>query len=489
VTDGRWLALGAVAAVAVAGLVRPAGSSGRPHTAYALDRARRQFDFYLKSAQRADSEEAREVWRRRASGAFRDQLDKLWSERIHEMTRDLHHIRSEDPSRALASDPYLYHFTNYEKLLGISTDGLVSHESAHGKRCAFLSTADGIDMWAGWAAYSGPHRMSRKEDAERLRQGETTRATSLRMQPIAIRVELDRLSRSDLAIDPSGARDARWNLIRNPVRALSSDPESLYAFCYAHSIPPGDLEWARLSWQPVVHRGMEIGHAWQIEGPWLPVRSPGKGSAVRTRYFLVTDVAGHLVHFDEGAPEEVVPIGKGLFSKAYATLSHPKEVYVVVRKDTDTSKHIMAELLAEGFRSPYLPRITVVGQTKKGDDVFRMPLYRTPLRKADSETAWRQYQALQRCQKAAWARRCQKAAYGTGYETICDAVECAKKDPDIPKGLLRTLEALRDRAPDWDESLNFEFAPRNLATTEKGHLILLDPLYSIDAMWKVRGWK
>jgi hypothetical protein len=219
----------------------------------------------------------------------------------------------------------------------------------------------------------------------------------------------------------------------------------------------------------------------------LPVKKP-KGSAVRSRTFLVTDVSGHLVHFDEGAPEEVVPIGHGLFAKAYATLSRPKEVYLVVRKDTDKSKHILAELLASGVRSPYLPKITLVGQTRRGDDVFRMPWYRTPLRKADSKTAWTQYRAIERCWKQAMSEvrgrihpMVSPDLVPFGYEIINETIWCVREDKTVPRGLLRVLEHLQEGATDWGDDYTFEFSPRNLATTEKGHLVLLDPLFSMEA--------
>lgn len=66
-------------------------------------------------------------------------------------------------------------------------------------------------------------------------------------------------------------------------------------------------------------------------------------------------------------------------------------------------------------------------------------------------------------------------------------VECAAESPDVPPGLVRALEILADNAANYGADWTFEFAPRNLATTSKGHLILLDVLFSMELVARQRA--
>jgi hypothetical protein len=60
-----------------------------------------------------------------------------------------------------------------------------------------------------------------------------------------------------------------------------------------------------------------------------------------------------------------------------------------------------------------------------------------------------------------------------------DAVVVCVENKGAEPGLIRALTLLRDTAGDYGADYTFEFSPRNLATTDNGHLILLDTVYSI----------
>ena len=48
--------------------------------------------------------------------------------------------------------------------------------------------------------------------------------------------------------------------------------------------------------------------------------------------------------------------------------------------------------------------------------------------------------------------------------------------------MVRALELLRDNAANYGADWTFEFSPRNLATTPKGQLVLLDVVFSLEAV-------
>jgi hypothetical protein len=211
---------------------------------------------------------------------------------------------------------------------------------------------------------------------------------------------------------------------------------------------------------------------------------------------------------------EVKPIGKGMFSKAYLTKTGTPYVYLITREDDggDYSKRILSEATPgpgdTWKRSRYLPAVVDVGCLNDGSCVYRMPFYRAPLRKKDSAKAWKQYAALKRCWNDATdnvrAKLAKKYDYQNaahqyqyrGYEIMCEVVECAQKSKDVPAGLVNALEELVDGSANYGSDYTFEFSPRNLATTESGHLILLDVVFSLESVSKThakarkksRGW-
>jgi len=194
----------------------------------------------------------------------------------------------------------------------------------------------------------------------------------------------------------------------------------------------------------------------------------------------------NVIYLDDGSTKAVRKIGQGMFAKAYVTTQGRTEVYVLVREGCgDYAKEILASLNRAGFRSPHVPRVHCVGETRL-EDVYRMPLYRMPLRKADSPRAWAQYRAIERCWKKAIGK-VEHQHRGTvptyeGYSVMWATVECATVDADVSPGLVRALTKLMNAAENYGSDWTFEFSPRSLGTTPRGNLILLDVLFSLEAL-------
>ena len=187
-------------------------------------------------------------------------------------------------------------------------------------------------------------------------------------------------------------------------------------------------------------------------------------------------------------------IGKGFFSKAFLTTSGTPYVYLVTRegvRGSDYSKRMLSDLTEDEKFSPYLPRVVAVGCLPSGECVYRMPLYRAPLRKGDSLVAWEQYRALQKCWDEAanlilfqWTGETGLVEYG-GDRLMDAIIDCAETS-GLEPGLVRALRLLADAASTYDPAYTFEFVARNLATTDNGHLILLDAVFSMRSMMEKR---
>lgn len=201
--------------------------------------------------------------------------------------------------------------------------------------------------------------------------------------------------------------------------------------------------------------------------------------------------------FDSGKTERLKPLGKGMFTRAYVTEGKRKpEVYLFTGDSGDYSKDILIEARRQ-TRSAYLPKVEKVGDTNDAT-VYKEPLYRSPLRKYDGEKAYAEYKALKRCWK--WAESEVRSKHGwrmvqhMGFEVMDTVVSCMKGSKlgkgkaakPVSKALVRALDSVRDNAVNYGAEWTFEFSPKNLATTESGQLILLDPIFSMEAARRVR---
>lgn len=223
----------------------------------------------------------------------------------------------------------------------------------------------------------------------------------------------------------------------------------------------------------------------------------------------------------------VTQIGKGAFSRAFLTNTGTPSVYLITQEETkypDHSKRMLSDLMEDGETSPYLPEVTAVGCLVSGECVYRMPFYRVPLRKGDSAIAWSEYRLLKSCLdevgKTLFAPGAMRPLYGdySGEFTRSHVIDCVKRaidsigeDKSIEywdsidqvlrlTELARALTLLSDKANEYGSNeYTFEFAPRNLGTTDDGQLILLDTIFNrksiLDRMedkrrqaYRARGW-
>ena len=175
-------------------------------------------------------------------------------------------------------------------------------------------------------------------------------------------------------------------------------------------------------------------------------------------------------------PIKVKKLGAGSFATAYVTTeATPPVVYVFTPEDV-YDKELLAMARDAEPQNPHLPQVEKVGETRD-QFIYAMPLYRTPLRKADSPSGWKDYTILKKCREGAYAHWDARLWTGKrGYRINEETVACAERAGVSPS----TLEALRilvDTAANYSDEYVFEFSPRNLATDDAGSLVLLDPLF------------
>lgn len=218
----------------------------------------------------------------------------------------------------------------------------------------------------------------------------------------------------------------------------------------------------------------------------IPVRNPrGPYISLGVLYLPEPDPDGR-------TEVPVKQIGKGAFTRAYLTKTGEPYVYLKTHEERggDYSKRQLSELNRDGEHSPYIPRLVSLDCDAQGFCYYRMPYYNAPLRKGDSEKAWKQYRMIRKVWDAAQhelQKRINKeyrqkgSSYGalhTGDMVMNDVVE-GVEEAGGSEGLVRALSLLRDQAGNYGSDYTFEFSPRNLATNDSGQLILLDTVFSL----------
>jgi len=211
------------------------------------------------------------------------------------------------------------------------------------------------------------------------------------------------------------------------------------------------------------------------------------------------------------APIRVKKLGAGAFATAYITVEARPPVVYVVTPDDVYDKELLAMARDAMPDNPHLPKVERVGETHT-QSIYAMPLYRTPFRKSDSPSGWKDYTVLKKCRAKAWDTIREKGTTYSemyhapipglykggmrrvpvypqmkhrGYEVNEETVACAEEAGVSPS----TLEALRilvDTASNYGQAYVFEFSPRNLATDADGTLVLLDPLFDQEKLAEKR---
>jgi hypothetical protein len=177
------------------------------------------------------------------------------------------------------------------------------------------------------------------------------------------------------------------------------------------------------------------------------------------------------------APEGEVSlqkIGEGAFARVYREVGGKGRVFAFTDDDTH-DKEIAS--MASSPDNPHVPAVEKYGHTvgygpTGQKTVYTMPYYKAPLRKSDSPRAWADFRVIEKCLK-------ESDKYGRGlYETNTATVECVRTKGATP-GVADALGDLVDTAANYDaDEFALEIAPRNLATDDKGNLVLLDVLFN-----------
>jgi len=176
------------------------------------------------------------------------------------------------------------------------------------------------------------------------------------------------------------------------------------------------------------------------------------------------------------APIKVKKLGAGSFATAYVTTEATPPVVYVVTPDDVYDKELLAMARDAEPQNPHLPRVEKVGETRD-QFIYAMPLYRTPLRKTDSPSGWKDYTLLKTCREDAYEHWDPRRLVGKrGYQINEETVACAEA-AGVSPSTLEALHILVDTAANYSDDYVFEFSPRNLATDEAGTLVLLDPLF------------
>ena len=180
------------------------------------------------------------------------------------------------------------------------------------------------------------------------------------------------------------------------------------------------------------------------------------------------------------------PIGKGMFSKAY--LATNGKVYVVTKdEEGDLAKEILAQIYLWD-KSRHLPRVVKVGMTWNAN-VYQMPLYDAPLRKANAKPEqWRAYQQLKACVEEvnSHPRIMGNSPFHDGYDHAIYTIDCLKA-AKANKAFIRALQLLVDGMANYGSTYSIsDIGTRNLATDAAGNIILLDVVYDRELVAKRR---
>ena len=193
---------------------------------------------------------------------------------------------------------------------------------------------------------------------------------------------------------------------------------------------------------------------------------------------------------------QVKKIRQGSFSRVYEIASDPENMLVNTRDDV-YEKEILSGIHTEQLSlspdevNPHIPQVREIGYAKNGK-LYIMKKYKMPLRKSDSED-WSDYLSVRKCWLEAqdivrnrYNKRGVKIQYyHLGNEIFNETVDCAIKN-NVKVSIVEALEMLRDQASMYGSEYGFEISPRNVGTDEYGNLVLVDVLFNMKEMHKMR---
>lgn len=199
-----------------------------------------------------------------------------------------------------------------------------------------------------------------------------------------------------------------------------------------------------------------------------------------------------VLRFPDGQQRRLKSIGKGTFARAYLDEA-TQLVYLLVRQDfPDYGKEILAHFTAEGIVNPHLPPTEDLGFVLERGREYRLyRMLRYDKLTAKSSVAWQQAKVLQKCRDDAYKAARSLHGYAVlqhyGYEVMDEVVQCVAAATKIPQSLLDAVGILCDAAANYGADYIFEFQRQNLAVDQHGTLILLDTLFGMETLQKLRA--
>lgn len=181
----------------------------------------------------------------------------------------------------------------------------------------------------------------------------------------------------------------------------------------------------------------------------------------------------------DGSTVEVERIGKGRFTTAWRNC---RNVYLQTHED-DSGKEILANLAFDP-RNKHIPACERM-DSQDGNAPYRwfkMPLYH-PLT-AKSGQAWQDYKILHQMQEDAWGAVCCKFGRNSGndaYEMRNTFSEMVQGSPLLSDEIKEAVQQLVDECANYGD-YSVEIVKRNCMVDDDGTLILIDPVFDLEAM-------
>lgn len=205
----------------------------------------------------------------------------------------------------------------------------------------------------------------------------------------------------------------------------------------------------------------------------------------------IKNVMGAKLTLDNGDTVSVERLGKGMFHTCYLDPSAKLVYSVTIERDagTDYSK----EVLAECDENPHIPLVERLGYVDGSDRrVYRMPLHQ-PMRAKRHPKAWGLLKRLIQARDDAWTAICDEQVIPRKMrhddvgslvnQRVCELMDA----PGVPQSLKDALYELQNAACNYGSAYVFEFSKRNVMVDDDGTLILLDVLFSLEAVNGIRN--
>ena len=176
------------------------------------------------------------------------------------------------------------------------------------------------------------------------------------------------------------------------------------------------------------------------------------------------------------------PIGKGMFSKVYRQDARGRVVAIVASDTWD--KQIVSDAHESSPENPHIPAVERMGTLTDGRMVYVMPHYTAPYRKGNAKPEQhRAYLQISKCVGSVYTRHRERPIHVAHRKLSCI------EDAGLSGPIVDAIRELLDSSANYGDEYNIEFSPRNVATDEQGNIVLLDLIFSADAVSRANEQK